>query len=181
MNRNMILCGFKSCGKSTLGPILAKECNWNFIDTDTLLEDFYSKSQGDFLSCREIFKKEGEIEFRRLEQLAIASLSPIKHAVIATGGGTMMDEHNVEGLKNLGKVIYLQVGKSLLWERFAKDPPAYCLGRDLRECFEELYTVRTQVYEAIADEIVDMDKENDNGKQQLWEAFSSEHLGGIPR
>ena len=61
MKKNLILIGMMGAGKSTIGAILAKNLNLNFIDVDKILE----KKQS--MTIQEIFAKKGEIFFRKIE------------------------------------------------------------------------------------------------------------------
>jgi len=52
---NLILFGFKKCGKTYYGKRIAKELGLPFLDTDQRLEEIYSLMTGEFLTFREIF------------------------------------------------------------------------------------------------------------------------------
>lgn len=141
---NLILCGFKNCGKSTRGRLLAEEKGYTFIDTDHLIEANYQNK----LSIPEIYEKYGETEFRRIEKMVIHSLQDIENTVIATGGGSVLDPENVEHLKKLGKLIYLKTDKEILKQRLLNNR----LPEFLKN-FDAVYDYRTTIYEKIADEI----------------------------
>jgi shikimate kinase len=73
-------------GKSTVGPILARELGWTFVDLDDVIE---ASSQ---LTVAEIFRDFGEAEFRQRERDAVLTLIGQKDLVLALGGGTVEDE-----------------------------------------------------------------------------------------
>ena len=73
-------------GKSTVGPILARELGWKFLDLDHVIE---ASSQ---LTVAEIFRDHGEAEFRRRERHAVQELNTREKIVLALGGGTVEDE-----------------------------------------------------------------------------------------
>ncbi|MDD2363161.1 MAG: shikimate kinase, partial [Oscillospiraceae bacterium] len=81
--RNIILCGFMGCGKSTVGRRLAELTDRRFIDMD----DWIVKKAG--ISINEIFSRLGEDEFRRYETDACNILSAQQGLVIAAGGGAL--------------------------------------------------------------------------------------------
>ena len=60
VNRPIILCGFTSCGKTTVGTMLANRLGLPFYDTDQLLID------QNHMTIPEIFAKGGEALFLSL-------------------------------------------------------------------------------------------------------------------
>lgn len=79
---SVLILGFKSCGKSTLGESLAKKLRLPFYDTDALLAQAFQKK-----SAREVFILIGEKAFREEEQKILMHLSTQSSCVVATGGG----------------------------------------------------------------------------------------------
>jgi shikimate kinase len=82
----LMLTGFMGAGKSTVGPILARELGWRFVDLDRVIEA-YSEC-----TIAEIFRDFGEAEFRERERLAMLELSGEEEMVLALGGGTIENE-----------------------------------------------------------------------------------------
>ena len=105
------LTGFMTCGKSTIGPILANTIGWNFYDLDDVIKE------SEKMSVVDIFKNQGEAYFRNLETETLAGLSGKNKTIIALGGGTMANEKNVEIMKNSGKIIYLKVSPEMIYKR----------------------------------------------------------------
>ncbi|MDQ1349925.1 MAG: Shikimate kinase [Acidobacteriota bacterium] len=96
------LVGFMGSGKSYIGKQLAQRMGFVFKDLDELIE----KKAGQ--SVPEIFSKQGEGIFRRLEKEALAEvLQSEGRVVIACGGGVVLDAENRELLKNNCLVIWL--------------------------------------------------------------------------
>ncbi len=83
--RRIVLTGFMGSGKSTVGPIVAQRLGWNFVDVD----DVIAAEAG--FSIPEIFRNEGEAEFRRHERETIARLASSDGLVLALGGGAIED------------------------------------------------------------------------------------------
>lgn len=154
---NFILCGLPMTGKSTIGKLLAEKLKCNFYDTDQLLEDAFNSETGRHSTCREIFKEEGEAQFRKREKEQIASLKDVKESIVVVGGGALCDAENVSLLKNLGRIIYIKVSPDKIWERISsREIPAY-LDQDAPEKdFYELAKKRLPDYENAADETVDI-------------------------
>ena len=59
---NLYLVGMMGSGKSTVGPLLAKALGYRFLDADAVI------SQAAGCSIPEIFERDGEEGFRRLER-----------------------------------------------------------------------------------------------------------------
>lgn len=147
---NLILYGFKSCGKTTLGQNLAKSMNRIFYDTDKLVESLYQIITGEWVCVREIFKNKGETYFRKLERQTLSAMIHVKNSIIAVGGGLVLDPFNRDFLEQLGKLVYLKVGKETIKKRiFSTDLPGFLDVNYPEESFEQLFKKRTLKYEQI--------------------------------
>lgn len=147
---NLILFGFKSCGKTTIGRAVAKRLGCSFFDTDHLLEDLYYKRTGEKKGYREIYKLIGEKEFRFMERDVLKGLDRTDRAVIAVGGGLILDPENVALLAKLGRLVYLRVNKQTLKKRILeRSLPAYLDSSNPEESFEKMYQERLPIYEKI--------------------------------
>jgi shikimate kinase len=155
---NLILFGFKSCGKTTIGKMIAVRMNRPFFDTDTMLEQFHYKLTGDPLHFRDIYHRIGEHAFRKLESDVIQQLKGIKNAIIALGGGLILDPKNAAFLAKLGKLVYLKVNKETLKRRIlSKELPPFLNPNDPEGSFEQFYNERQEKYEAISSLSVDLE------------------------
>jgi len=83
--RRIVLTGFMGSGKTTVGPLIAAGLGWSFIDVD----DVIAAEAG--CSIAELFRRQGEAEFRRRERAAIARLAQGDRLVLALGGGAIED------------------------------------------------------------------------------------------
>jgi shikimate kinase len=83
--RRVVLTGFMGSGKTTVGPLVAERLGWTFVDVD----DVIAAEAG--TTIPEIFKRDGETEFRRRERQTIASLALRDGLVLALGGGAIED------------------------------------------------------------------------------------------
>ena len=99
--RNVIITGFMATGKTSVGTILARLLGMRFVDTDDLIEKIEGKP------IREIFSAHGEEYFRKLEREICTYLATQSDAVIATGGGTLLDHANLEKLRSSGSIFCL--------------------------------------------------------------------------
>ena len=137
-------------GKSVVGKQLALRLNRPFIDLDRQIE----KKAG--RPVREIFARDGETAFRALEAAAVREASGLREHVIATGGGVMCEEGNVEALKKSGLLVCLTAGVDAILERTAASLSSRPLlaGGDPREKIEGLLKLRAPFY-AKADITID--------------------------
>jgi len=103
LTRNVYLVGFMGCGKSTVGPLLARRLGCGFVDTDSELE----RSTGQ--SIDEIFAEHGEAHFRGVEAELLQAVARGKPAVVATGGGAMLSAPNRRLLWNSGWTVWIDV------------------------------------------------------------------------
>ncbi|MDF1617021.1 shikimate kinase [Petrocella sp. FN5] len=99
---NIVLIGFMGCGKTSVTKELAKRLNLNYIDMDEKIE----KAEGKTVS--EIFKDHGEAYFRDLETTFLSKLENQKSKIISTGGGIILRDENIEMVKKIGIVVFLQ-------------------------------------------------------------------------
>jgi len=97
----VFLTGFMGAGKTTTGRALAARLMQPFIDLDQEIERWSGAS------VRELFERFGEPEFRRLEREALATLLAAPPAVIALGGGTLVDPAVHEAVAGAGVVVWL--------------------------------------------------------------------------
>ena len=152
-NRNIILIGYMGSGKSTVGRKTAKAVEYNFLDTDIMIEE----EEG--MTISELFEAKGEPYFREKETEIIQRLiAEPKGNIVATGGGLPMKEGNAELLKKLGTVIYLKAETDTLVKRLTGNTTRPLLQNgDLREKIETMLAVRGPVYEACADVVLQTD------------------------
>ena len=146
---NIILCGMPGCGKTTVAEVLARRGK-KVYDTDAEIV----KKHGEI---SEIFARFGERYFRDLETQTVKELSLLNEVVIATGGGCLLREENVNAFKSCGKIIYLKTQVTTLLKRVEGDTARPLLQGDTRARLEKLYSDRKEVYENSADIIIDTD------------------------
>ncbi len=87
------LVGFMASGKSSTGVALAQRLNFDFVDTDAIIENKMN------MTIREIFEKFGEEKFREIESSVLLELSDRKNLVLSCGGGIILREENRKFLK----------------------------------------------------------------------------------
>ena len=110
MAKNIILCGFMSCGKTTVGKKLADFIGYKFIDTDEMIIELSGKS------IKEIFAEGGEELFRDMEHEVAKKLDSLEGYVISTGGGMMTFDRNIDVINN-GIVIYIDTPFNICYRK----------------------------------------------------------------
>ncbi len=158
----IILCGFKNCGKTTLGKSLAKKTGADFIDTDYLIIQAYKAEKGLEVLISDVFLALGEDKFRDLERKVIKAIKANDNMVIATGGGAILDDVSVQVLKGHGKLVYLSIAKNELLSRLMKKvkTPAFMEGADPKKAFHAYYEARKERYLSVADEVLDLKRKS---------------------
>ena len=142
-------------GKSAVGASVAARLNRVFLDTDRMVEEAANAN------IEEIFQERGEREFRKLEAEAVERAAAEEHAVIACGGGAVMDGDNVDALRKAGTIIYLKVTPEVAARRISANGRPLLAGGDHESRLRQIIEGRSGVYETAADYEVDADLELD--------------------
>lgn len=156
---NISLVGMPGAGKTTVGRILAEKLGMSFCDTDEEIEKIAGESP------EKIIEKYGEERFREIETEVAESVSSLRGVVIATGGGTILREKNVEKLRSCGVVIWLGRDLNLLAQNnrpLSKNMP-----------ISRLFGQRKGYYVAASDKKI----ENDEAAEKTAEKIITEIFG----
>ena len=156
---NISLVGMPGAGKTTVGRILAEKLGMGFCDTDEEIEKIAGESP------EKIIEKYGEERFREIETEVAESVSSLRGVVIATGGGTILREKNVEKLRSCGVVIWLGRDMNLLAQNnrpLSKNMP-----------ISRLFKQREEYYVAASDKKI----ENDEAAEKTAEKIITEIFG----
>ena len=141
--KNIVLIGMPSSGKTTVGGIIASRLSRTLCDTDELI--VYEAKR----SISDIFATDGEAYFRDLESDAVKSAAIKSETVIATGGGAVLRQENVNALKQNGRIYFLDRPLSLLMP--TEDRPT----ASTRDAITKRYNERYSIYCKAADKIID--------------------------
>jgi shikimate kinase len=132
------LVGFMAAGKTSVARALATRLGWRAEDIDELIEARERRPVAD------IFARQGEPYFRGVEREILKLLLPLRHAVVATGGGTFMDPDNRAAINLDGLSVWLDVPFEVVVGRLPADGRRP-LAAD-RAQMERLFAVRQAVY-----------------------------------
>jgi shikimate kinase len=143
---NLVLVGPMGAGKSSIGRRLAERFGLSFVDADREIEAHTGAT------VTTIFECEGEGGFRARECAALAELLAGEGAVIATGGGAVLDAGNRRLLRERGYVVYLHVDVDRQAARLARDRTRPLLAGDDRDAvLRKLAAIREPLYLEVAD------------------------------
>ena len=142
MDKNIILIGMPSSGKSTLGRQLARRLGYALLDTDDVIK------QQNGCSLQDIIDREGLDVFRLRERQAVCSVTG-EGQVIATGGSVIYDEPTMAHLQGLGMVVYLHISFPTLEKRIG-DPRVRGVAIPEGFTFRDLYDQRVPLYRKYA-------------------------------
>jgi shikimate kinase len=132
------LVGFMAAGKSTVARSLAARLGWRAEDVDELIE------KRERLTVADIFARHGEPYFRQVEREILKLVQPLRHAVVATGGGTFADPENRALINVDGVSVWLDLPLADLIARIPLDGRRP-LAAD-RPQLERLYLARQDTY-----------------------------------
>ena len=108
---NISLCGMMGSGKSSIGKILAKKLDYNYVDVDKMIEINAKKT------IKKIFEEDGEEYFRELEEKISIRILELKGAIISLGGGAIINKKIRNSIKKNSYNIYLNVDVDILTKR----------------------------------------------------------------
>ncbi|MCF8086860.1 MAG: shikimate kinase AroL [Desulfotignum sp.] len=151
---NLILIGYRCCGKTCVGKLLADLLSYDFVDTDNCIESV-CRSSIDILVA-----DKGWPYFRQKETQTLAQVLRGNSQVIATGGGMVLAPENRALLKTHGFVIWLTADVTTIVQRLEADPrtratrPRFT-SRSLADETRDTLAQRIPFYEALADMTVD--------------------------
>ncbi len=145
--KNIFLIGMPGCGKSTVGKLLVSKTGQKFYDADDALEEYYQQKISD------IFAEKGEEGFRQMETETIRRLAALQNTVVATGGGAVTQERNMELAKENGVVVFIdRPVENILADIVTAHRPLLAKGA---ERLHRLYAERIDLYRKAADIIIE--------------------------
>lgn len=139
-------------GKTAVGRELARKKKWQFVDLDELIELKEKRTIAD------IFAKDGEPYFRRMEHETLKEVSQEKKFVVACGGGIVINKANIKIMKDTGIIICLTAGPEVILKRASAYSHRPLLNvTEPKKQIELLLKLRAPYY-AQADKTIDTSK-----------------------
>lgn len=149
---HIVLVGMMGAGKTTIGRRLARELGRPFFDSDQQIQSRTGRT------VREIFEVDGEDAFRIIESDVLTeALGATAPSVVAAAGGTVLREVNRTRMRDAGTVVWLRADPSVLAERVRSGGHRPLLAADPAQALRDLDAARRELYEEVADHVVDTD------------------------
>ena len=173
--RNVALIGFMGVGKSTVGSMVAGLLDFELVDTDRILEERSGRRISD------IFAKDGEATFRRMELDLVREFEGAERKVISTGGGLPMTPGNLESLRSHAYVVCLWASVETIYQRVRNQGHRPLLHTpDPITTIRDLLQVRGPVYRQ-ADLLLGVDYRSPNESARLIASAFRKIAGQEPR
>jgi shikimate kinase len=149
MSKNISLVGLMGSGKTTIGKLLAVKTGKELLDTDLIIEKEAHKK------IAEIFELYGEALFRQLEIKTVETTCKLQNKIIATGGGCVENQENMQNLKTNSVMFYLRAKADELYDRIKHDDSRPLLkNANPLGTLKQLLKKREHFYDQ-ADEVID--------------------------
>ncbi len=147
MKASIALIGFMGTGKTVVGRLLAEKLGKGFIELDEMVV----KKAGQPIP--EIFRQKGEAGFRGLEIEVTREIAGKRNAVIACGGGIVLNTINIDRLRKECVIVCLTASPAIILKRTSDDRdgrPLLAVADRMRQ-IRELLKYRKPYYERAAD------------------------------
>jgi len=148
--KSIVLIGMMGAGKSAVGDCLQRRTGFAQFDTDGMVRSKFG------IPISEIFSRYGEDKFREAETQVLKKVLSDERVIIVTGGGIVLREVNLDLLKRLGVVVWLEADEKTLFKRASRVGNRPLLQRkNPRKAFTKMLRARLPFYAKIADIRVD--------------------------
>ncbi|MEF9925436.1 MAG: shikimate kinase [Eggerthellaceae bacterium] len=148
---NIILIGMPGAGKSTLGIVLAKILNYNFIDADLVIQNQCDKT------LQKLIDACGPEGFIEVENNILCDLQA-EHSIVATGGSAVYSDAAMAHLAEIGTVVYLKISYKQLVQRLSDlQQRGVVMKEGIGMSLQDLYDERRPLYEKFAEITIDVD------------------------
>jgi shikimate kinase len=151
---NIVLIGYRACGKTTVSKLLAEQAAMERISSDEELVRRLGMTIANYVAAN------GWPEFRRQEAKVIGELSSRDGWIIDAGGGVVEDAANIEQLSQKGFVVWMKAGVGEIMRRLTGDTtrPSLSGDKDARQEVAEVLARREELYRRAAHFEVDSEK-----------------------
>ena len=149
--KNLILLGMMGVGKTTIGRLLAKKLNLDFYDIDQIIE------KENNMKISDIFKKKGEIFFRKQEESITIYCLKKNHSVISLGGGAFVNKNIRENVLLKARSFWLTTSIGILKSRIKSNKRRPVINQIGLKNIEDLFKKRKEFY-SLADHKIECEK-----------------------
>ena len=140
LNKNIVLIGMMGSGKSTIGYLLSKSIDLDFVDVDKVIENETG------FKIHNIFEKKGELYFRNLEEKISLKLLKNKNKIIALGGGGFINKNIKKEILNNSLSFWLNWRNSTIIKRINKSKKRPVAFYSSKKNLKKLISDRSKIY-----------------------------------
>ena len=142
VKKNLVLLGMMGVGKTTIGKIVAKKQDMEFVDTDRNIEKKYS------MTISEIFDEKGEQFFRAEEEKEVIESIKKNNSVISLGGGAFLNKTTRNAILKNAISVWLDLDLKTLNERVKRNKKRPLLNNkeNSQKKINQLYSERKNIY-----------------------------------
>ena len=151
--KNLVLLGMMGVGKTTIGKIVAKKLKINFFDIDKLVE---KKNE---MKITEIFKKKGEVYFRKEEKFVTMKYLNKKESIISLGGGGFINDKIREKVLSECISMWLNVNLKTIYKRLKNSKIRPLANNNNQSNLNKIFLERKKIY-SLADHEINCDNLN---------------------
>ena len=155
IKKNLVLLGMMGVGKTGIGKYIARRLKINFFDIDKLIE---KKNE---MKISEIFKKKGEIYFRKEEEFVTIKYLNKKGSIISLGGGGFINDKIRKKVLSECISVWLNVNLETIYTRLKNSKKRPLIYKNSRNTIESIFMERKKIY-SLADHEINCDNLNLN-------------------
>ena len=140
IKKNLVLLGMMGAGKTRIGKYVARKLKINFFDIDKLIE---KKNE---MKITDIFKKKGEIYFRKEEELISIEYLNKKSSIISLGGGGFINDKIRKKVLSECVSVWLNVNLETIHERLKDSKKRPLINRNNQKNIDKIFMERKKIY-----------------------------------
>ena len=149
--KNIVLIGMMGSGKTSIGKILSKRLNINFIDIDKKIEE------DETMNISDIFKNYGEDYFRKIEEKISLKFLNSENSIISLGGGGFLNSLIRKSCKKKCITFWLNWKNETIIKRVFKSKKRPIVVKLSKNQINNLIKQRSKIYE-LSDYKINCDK-----------------------
>ena len=155
IKKNLVLLGMMGVGKTRIGKYVAKRLKINFFDIDKLIE---KKNE---MKITEIFKKKGEIYFRKEEEFITIKYLNKKGSIISLGGGGFINNQIRKKILSECISVWLNINLEIIYKRLKNSKKRPLIYKNNQNSIGKIFLERKKIY-SLADHEINCDNLNVN-------------------
>jgi len=147
IEKNLVLLGMMGVGKTRIGKYVAKKLKINFFDIDRLIE---KKNE---MKITEIFKKKGEIYFRKEEEFVTIKYLNKKGSIISLGGGGFINNQIRKKILSECISVWLNINLETIYKRIKNSKKRPLIYNNNQNNIAKIFKERKETYSLANHEI----------------------------